>query len=172
MCYRNPLKSYTTSNVVALVEISTDHRVWPSTCMCMVMSAVPIETFSTSDEVGELQAGKLNNSLLIVATCFSPATVTKDFMHLLHHALTVHLPTLTIFVEDLNIDIKNKTFLPLMYENIMLLFIATRPTYVMTLQNPCIDFVIENQALVQKVKHTCTHFSDHKASFITIAENE
>lgn len=159
MCYRNPLKSYTTSNVVALVEISTDHRVWPSTCMCMVMSAVPIETFSTSDEVGELQAGKLNNSLLIVATCFSPATVTKDFMHLLHHALTVHLPTLTIFVEDLNIDI-------------MLLFIATRPTYVMTLQNPCIDFVIENQALVQKVKHTCTHFSDHKASFITIVENE
>ncbi|XP_072140762.1 uncharacterized protein [Dermacentor andersoni] len=133
------------------------------------LSAIPVEMFGTSHEVGELCAAKLPNGLLVVAAYFAPTALTKDVVHFLQLALTVHRSTPMLVVGDFNVDIKtNSNFLTLMRENIPFLSLVTRPTAVTTSRGTCIDLVFENQALVYQVEHISVYFSDHKASFMTV----
>ncbi|XP_070395709.1 uncharacterized protein [Dermacentor albipictus] len=133
------------------------------------LSAIPVEMFGTSHEVVELCAAKLPNGLLVVAAYFAPTALTKDVVHCLQLALTVHRSTPMLVVGDFNVDIKtNSNFLTLMRENIPFLSLVTRPTAVTTSRGTCIDLVFENQALVYQVEHISVYFSDHKASFMTV----
>ncbi|XP_072142058.1 uncharacterized protein [Dermacentor andersoni] len=133
------------------------------------LSAIPVEMFGTSHEVGELCAAKLPNGLLVVAAYFASTALTKDVVHFLQLALTVHRSTPMLVVGDFNVDIKtNSNFLTLMRENIPFLSLVTRPTAVTTSRGTCIDLVFENQALVYQVEHISVYFSDHKASFMTV----
>ncbi|XP_070395523.1 uncharacterized protein [Dermacentor albipictus] len=133
------------------------------------LSAIPVEMFGTSHEVGELCAAKLPNGLLVVAAYFAPTALTKDVVHFLQLALTVHRSTPMLVVGDFNVDITtNSNFLTPMRENIPFLSLVTRPTAVTTSRGTCIDLVFENQALVYQVEHISVYFSDHKASFMTV----
>ncbi|KAM7285233.1 uncharacterized protein ISCGN_032191 [Ixodes scapularis] len=135
------------------------------------LSAVPIEIFGTSDEVGELCGAKFDNGLVVVALYISPTALTKDIVHFLRLALSTRGSTPMLVVGDFNADLKkNKNFIPLMQENLPFPSLVTAHTAVTTSRNTCIDLVFQNQPLVHHLEHISCHFSDHKASFITIKD--
>lgn len=55
-----------------------------------------------------------------------------------------------------------------MHENIPFLSIVTHATTVTSSRNTSIDLDFENEALVQQVEHISIHFTNYKASFVTI----
>ncbi|XP_040357685.2 uncharacterized protein LOC120841632, partial [Ixodes scapularis] len=50
------------------------------------------------------------------------------------------------------------------------IYVRKAHTAVTTSRNTCIDLVFQNQPLVHHLEHISCHFSDHKASFITIKD--